>query len=138
MNNQKHSFGTYLKRIRKAKNLSMSALSKLSQVSQPYLSQIENDQKIPSINALTKLAIPLDVSLSELMYFAGLSSELQDEDISDLITRSLGAQKVNYRELNTYFELPDITLDGEVLSSKEKKEILNYVRYLLFKRSEGK
>jgi transcriptional regulator with XRE-family HTH domain len=67
----KQEFGIYLKSLRKEKKLTIVELSKLSAVSHPYISQIENGQFKPSPDVLEKLADPLGVDHSELMIRAG-------------------------------------------------------------------
>jgi len=46
----------YLKEYREANLLSISQLSRITGVSQPYLSQIENDGKIPSVKTIEKIS----------------------------------------------------------------------------------
>ncbi|MGG4344963.1 helix-turn-helix domain-containing protein [Paenibacillus lautus] len=72
-----NEFGRYIKSLRKEKKLTLIELSELSDVSHPYLSQIENGKRgIPSPDILNKLADPLGVSYAELMIQAGYIDEL--------------------------------------------------------------
>lgn len=71
------SFGEYIRGLRKKKGYTLVQLSKESGVSNPYLSQIENDKFTPSIDILRKLANPLGVSVLTLMFNAGYAN--QDE-----------------------------------------------------------
>lgn len=59
-------FGTNLKRLRKAKGYSQTALARESGVSVGYISLIERGKADPSILILNRLANGLDLSLKEL------------------------------------------------------------------------
>ena len=69
------NFGEYLRSIRKSKNLSIVKLAEISGVSNPYISQLENNKFTPSIEIMLKLAKALDVSMLELLKGAGYLSE---------------------------------------------------------------
>lgn len=56
-----------LKVLRKDKGLTLKELSKLTNLSISYISDIEHDRKKPSIEAAKKLAEGLNISLSELL-----------------------------------------------------------------------
>ncbi|WP_262176514.1 helix-turn-helix domain-containing protein [Saccharococcus sp. Marseille-Q5394] len=77
----KQSFGARLKLLRKSKMLSLTELSRISGVSSPYLSQIENDKFIPSITILRNLAVALNVNLYDLALESGVYTE---EDLRSL------------------------------------------------------
>jgi len=65
--------GDYIKRVRVSRDFSIRELSRLSGVSHPYISQIENGKiSIPSPDILNKLAESLGVSYLELMRIAGI------------------------------------------------------------------
>lgn len=63
--------GKLLKQLRKDKNLTLIQLSKISGVSNPYISQIENGKFIPSPEMLRKLANFFQVSYIDLLIVAG-------------------------------------------------------------------
>lgn len=63
--------GAYIKDLRLLRGYSLTELSKKSGVSQPYLSQIESGDRIPSTEILRKLAEPLGVPLINLMEKGG-------------------------------------------------------------------
>lgn len=56
-----------LKNIRISQNMSAYRLSKLSGVSQSYISEIEAGKKSPTLRVLDKLATVLNVTVSELI-----------------------------------------------------------------------
>lgn len=69
------SFGQFLKSIRKSKNLSIVKLAEMSGVSNPYISQIENNKFTPSMDVLSKLAKSLNLDMIELAQKAGYLNE---------------------------------------------------------------
>ena len=56
-----------LKAIRTQKGLSQGALAKLANMSQTFLSNVENGKSDPSLSTLKRLAGALDVSVSDLI-----------------------------------------------------------------------
>lgn len=65
------SLGEKLKQLRKEKKLTLTQLSELTGISQPYLSQIEADKKNPSAVYLHKLSDSLEVPYSSLIKLTG-------------------------------------------------------------------
>ena len=71
--------GTYIREIRKARNISLSQLSKKTNISKSYLSNIErNIQTNPSIGILTKISDALDADIQELIVASNASSQLTE------------------------------------------------------------
>lgn len=68
------SIGKFIRKLRKEKGYTIVELSKLSGVSNPYISQIENDKFKPSPEILEKLSKVLDASYLELLKKAGYIS----------------------------------------------------------------
>lgn len=60
-------FGTQVKLVRKSRNLTIQELSKMSKVSTSMLSQIEREEKNPTINVACQIAEALDTTLSALL-----------------------------------------------------------------------
>jgi len=88
--------GDFLKFKRKEKRLTLTQLSRLSGVSHPYISQIENNKFKPSPEILSKLADPLGVSHKELMEKAGyLPREATQEDI-DAFFNDVGTAHITF------------------------------------------
>jgi len=67
--------GPELRRLRTAQGLSLRALAVQAQVSNPYLSQIERGETMPSARILRALAAPLAVTEQHLFALAGLITE---------------------------------------------------------------
>jgi transcriptional regulator with XRE-family HTH domain len=67
--------GDYLRAQRQMANLSLRQLSALTEVSNPYLSQIERGLHEPSVRVLKALAEALNISAESLLIQAGLLEE---------------------------------------------------------------
>lgn len=94
-----NSFGKYLRELREAYGLSISGLHRLTGVSQPYLSQLENGTKKPSMSIIHKIAsgltdnvesnISFKVMYKELLKKAGYNTDwyFLDEVYKDAISK---------------------------------------------------
>ena len=60
-------FGEKLKEIRRQKKISQQKLSKISNVSYGFISELESGKKKPSLETAEKLANALKVSITELI-----------------------------------------------------------------------
>ena len=56
----------FIKKIRKEKNLTQEELSQKSGISESYISELENNLKMPTILTLCKLAEALEVEITKL------------------------------------------------------------------------
>ena len=63
---QQLTFGEYIRRRRKELKLSLGDLAKKVEVSYTYMSKIENDQQIPSVITVFRIANALEASVLEL------------------------------------------------------------------------
>jgi transcriptional regulator with XRE-family HTH domain len=78
------ALGEYLRTQRRLANLTLRELSELTNVSNPYLSQVERGLHRPSVQVLTSLAKALDLSAETLFaHAAGLRQEEERGDSSD-------------------------------------------------------
>ncbi|MEN9406609.1 MAG: hypothetical protein RLZ12_893 [Bacillota bacterium] len=121
-----YDFGIYLKELREAVQLSIGELSRLSGVSQPYLSQIENGHRgIPSIEVLKKLVEPLKVDYKEFLAKAGY---LHD---SAMVEANWGDEQ---SPLNKFVYLlmsnKKLTYKGRLLTERDKQRILEVMEAL--------
>jgi transcriptional regulator with XRE-family HTH domain len=73
------AFGAYLRSQRQLAQLSLRQLAELTQISNPYLSQIERGLHQPSIGIIKSLAEALNLSVSELLAQAANIVSSQDE-----------------------------------------------------------
>ena len=74
---QLEGLGAFIRSQRRLANLSLRQLAERTNVSNPYLSQIERGLHEPSVRVLRSIARALNVSAETLMAQAGL---LEDED----------------------------------------------------------
>jgi len=71
----KKALGAVIKNQRKAKNLKQNDVSAETNLSRNYISDIESGRYAPSLDALSKLAVCLDLDLNVLKM-----SEIQDNN----------------------------------------------------------
>ncbi len=67
MINIKTQLGMRVKYLRKQKHISQEELSFISGVNKNYISDLERGKRNPTLVVLDKIAIALDISLSELL-----------------------------------------------------------------------
>lgn len=73
------TFGSYLKRLRRAKGLSLKQVEEAAEVSNAYLSQIERGiRKPPHPDILKRLAKAYEVPVEELLEAAGYLEDARD------------------------------------------------------------
>jgi transcriptional regulator with XRE-family HTH domain len=69
---QLQALGAFIRAQRKLANLSLRQMAELSQVSNPYLSQVERGMHEPSIRVVQAIAAALGLTAEELLEQAGL------------------------------------------------------------------
>ena len=69
---QREALGAFIRTQRRMANLSLRQLAELTQLSNPYLSQIERGLHQPSVRVLKQISDALNVSAETLMTQAGL------------------------------------------------------------------
>lgn len=79
---QRKTLGSYIRGQRKLANLTLRELSRLTEVSNPYLSQIERGLHQPSVRVLKSVAEALDLSAETLLAQAGLLDEEEEGEPS--------------------------------------------------------
>jgi len=72
--------GGFIRAQRQMANLSLRQLSAMTEVSNPYLSQIERGLHEPSVRVLTSIAEALNVSAETLLEQAGLVPSATTDD----------------------------------------------------------
>lgn len=75
---RKKLIGLRIKELRRAKNMSQEYLSEKIGISSKYLSSIERGKGNPSLDTVIKLAIALDVELSEIFIFSHQGKTTKD------------------------------------------------------------
>lgn len=74
---KKPTAGELIRNERKLKGISISKLAELTEVSQPYLSQIENGKRNPSFDIIHKIKRILDIDFHLLSWASGLYTDLE-------------------------------------------------------------
>jgi len=82
--------GAFIRAQRQMANLSLRQLSALTEVSNPYLSQVERGLHEPSVRVLKSIADALNVSAETLFEHAGLikSTEMPDDEATQAAIRA--------------------------------------------------
>lgn len=75
---QREALGAFIRAQRKLANLSLRQLAELTNVSNPYLSQVERGLHQPSVRVLTSIARALNLSAETLLAQAGLLERAAD------------------------------------------------------------
>lgn len=153
MNNGKPDISSYIKQLRTEKGYTHLKLSRLSNVSQPYLSQIEVGTRKPSIDILRKLSTALESDFYELARIAGYYT---DEEVIEMkgvksVLDSVGVEVINERLLSSsldsfkkreYPQIEDYLLSekplyaNKHLLTQQEKKILYKIITALFEESE--
>jgi transcriptional regulator with XRE-family HTH domain len=108
------SLGATLKDARKNVGLTLRQVEEMTDISNAYLSQLENEKiKNPSVNILSKLSSLYKVSLKTLLSNAKMidKNEAQQEEINLSF-----AQKIAFR--------------AEDLSEDERNDVLKYLEFI--------
>lgn len=75
--------GTYLKEIRKNQNIKVVELAKTVKVSQPYISNIENEKRYPTKELFFKIIVSI-AELSPINYDVYTALDLSDEEKKEI------------------------------------------------------
>ncbi|MDX2189571.1 MAG: helix-turn-helix transcriptional regulator [Bacteroidota bacterium] len=109
------SLGNTLKDAREINNLTLRQVEEATDISNAYLSQLENDKiKKPSANVLYKLATIYNVELNTLLMASGIIEKGTPEKSKLLNSIALSSEKLTY---------------------EEEQELLEYLKYLRHKRN---
>lgn len=106
------TLGKALKAVRKARKLTLVAVSGLTGIDQALLSKYENDKRTPSENHLKRMSEGLDVDIEELNKY------LIVEKIVNLVryetdfrsVMMVAEARVEYLKSQDVFEVPDLTM----------------------------
>lgn len=93
--------GKIIKDVRKRQRISQKDLAVLCEISQAYLSQIENNQKEPNLSILKTIAKKLEIPLPILFFMS-----LEENDISEKKRESFNVVNPAIKSmLNEFFAL---------------------------------
>ena len=85
--------GGFIRAQRQLANLSLRQLSALTEVSNPYLSQVERGLHQPSLQVLRSIADALNLSTESLLEHAGLIDREEPEDALSATDRAIRADR---------------------------------------------
>ena len=85
---QLEALGNYIRTQRRLANLSLRELSQRTNISNPYLSQIERGQHVPSVRVLRSRALAVNVSAETLLAEAGLIEGTRESGDHDPTTEA--------------------------------------------------
>lgn len=118
------SFGTFLRSKRKQRGLTAVQLCELSGISQPYLSQLENDKiDNPSPEIMQKLAGALGIPFSDMLSARGYGVM----DLNELEETWENTQEITWY-LEQMMEIGRPTLNGKFISNVELKRMLGIIK----------
>lgn len=103
------NIGEFIEKKREEKNMSIRELSHLSNVSNAVISDIENGKSMPRVELLVRLALTMEISLSEL--FANFVSQSytvkpvkeQEQTLSSMLQMT-GLTKIEVKEVLEFIE----------------------------------
>lgn len=101
--------GIEIKKLRKSKGLTLVQVAEMTDVSQPYLSQIEKGQRNPSAETISQISKCLGVSKLYLYKLAGI---LDETDILQLVDENKKLREALKRACNSLGAEIDDYLQG--------------------------
>jgi transcriptional regulator with XRE-family HTH domain len=117
---QMEALGSFIRTQRKLADLSLRELSEMTEVSNPYLSQLERGLHQPSVRVLKSIANALNVSAETLLIQAGL---LEDEGAEGDATAARSSVESAIRA-------------DPVLSGDQKEALINVYRTMASDRRQ--
>lgn len=73
--------GEQIKKIRKGKGFSQKIFADICEISQAYLSQIENDRKLPNISVINTLSEKLHIPVACIMFLSIEQSDVKENKL---------------------------------------------------------
>lgn len=117
------TIGVYINYVREKKGISLREMYRRTNISIAVLSDIENGIKLPRIESLIKLALALDIPMSDIFS----SKHLPD---------------FTFCEFKPYRQLKEEILNSPLpkldLNKDELKEMADFIGYIKFKRNKKK
>ena len=96
-----------IKSVRKKENISLYKLSKLTELSYSYLSELENNKVFnPSLKTMYKIATALDVKVDDLFY-----SELDIEDLKEEMYNKIDVYGLDSKEALEVSQIIDLLIN---------------------------
>ncbi len=96
-----------IKNIREKKNITIYRLSKITGISRPYLTQLENNKKFnPSLATMYKIANALEVKVDDLFY-----SELDIDSLKEEMYRRIDEYGIGSKEVMEVSQIIDLLIN---------------------------
>src|SRR5579872_1107534 len=109
VNDPKETLGQFLKKMRLHKNYTLRYIEESTEISNAYLSQLENDKiKRPSANNLHKLADFYKIDFNQLLSLAGI---LENDGLP---SKSFG----------------EYVFSKDNLTTEEEEELIQYLKFI--------
>ncbi len=83
------NIGLAMKQCRDAKNLTLQEMAEKSGLTKSYLSRIENSQRDPTISALEKISLALDIPLNILILLSEDEKDNRFNDINEILKSTI-------------------------------------------------
>ena len=119
-----NEFGSFIRKLRKEREMTIRQLELYSGVSNSYLSQLENGKRgIPSPDIIKKISKGLKVDYNDLMIKAGYMEEKQitDKDIGLMSDEEID------EEIKEIMKEDDVWYKNEPEDKREKLEMLRKI-----------
>jgi transcriptional regulator with XRE-family HTH domain len=117
---QMEALGTFIRTQRKLADLSLRELAEMTEVSNPYLSQLERGLHQPSVRVLKAIAKALNLSAETLLVQAGLLEDSGEQ--GDVAARSSVESAIR---------------TDPILSDDQKEALINVYRAMAGDRRSG-
>ena len=116
-----------IKCLRKDRNISLRRLSKMSNVSRPYLSNLEaNRRHSPSMDVLAKIADALSVDIKDLFY-----SELELEKLKKILNIRVAKYGLRSKKTLEISRIVDLLVNLEMRERmKKQKELCRWCDFI--------
>lgn len=109
------SLGAVLKQARDLKKLDLRTAAEMAGISNPYLSQLENDKiKKPSADILHKLATTYKIDFNYLLHITGLVEKSSSEKVS----------------------FGNFVFSKDNLTREEEEELIRYLQFIRQKKKK--
>lgn len=118
------SLGKKIKALRQEKDLSLRKLAARVKITPPFLSDIENDKRMPSPDTLKSLAEQLSVSVTELEKYDGRITEevkewLNEKPLMGTLMRKMAQMSPAKRD-ELVSKIQQVVEDPEAKKSEKK------------------
>lgn len=122
---EKPNAGELLRNARKMKGVSISKLAELTGVSQPYLSQIENNKRNPSYEIIHKIKSVLDI---DFYLFAWASNLFTDEEYQQAISQKGNLNSMTPEEEADYLDAQIYAYSLDEFQQTEYPQIEDFLK----------